>query len=90
LNNQNPTHLPPPSRTEETITNYEKHYVYNSRQPIQPVHEPTLFCNNPVGLPGSASWTLHTSMPNSFIEQMQAKNQLLKHSLEGAREIVQK
>jgi hypothetical protein len=29
-------------------------------------------------------------MPNSFIEQMQAKNQLLKHSLEGAREIVQK
>ena len=79
---QNPIHIHPPRGSEETVTNFEQHYVYNSRQPgIQPAHEPALFHNNSVGWPESTSWTLHNSFPNgipsSFIEQMQAKNQLL-------------
>ena len=79
---QNPIHILPPRGNEETVTNFEQHYVYNSRQPgIQAAHEPALFHNNSVGWPESTSWTLHNSFPNSipssFIEQMQAKNQLL-------------
>ena len=73
---QNPTHFHPTNRNEETVTNYEQLYVYNSRPAIQPSHEPAVF-HNPVGWPGNTSWTLNNSIPSSFIEQIQAKNQLL-------------
>lgn len=74
---QNPTHFHPAHRNEETVTNYEQLYVYNSRPAVQPSHEPAMF-HNPACWSGNTSWTLNNNnLPSSFIEQIQAKNQLL-------------
>lgn len=71
-----PSHFNPTSnRNQETVTNYEQIYVYNSRPAMQPSHEPAVF-QHPVTCPTNTSWALN-NIPGSFIEQIQIKNQLL-------------
>ncbi|XP_028410402.1 uncharacterized protein LOC114533023 [Dendronephthya gigantea] len=74
---QNPTQFHPGNRTEETITNYEQLYVYNSHPVLQRTHEPNMYAATSAGWPGNISRTPCNNVPSTFLEQIQAKNQLL-------------
>lgn len=69
---QNPTQFHPANQTEETITNYEQLYIYNSHPVTQQTHGP-----NMPGWLGNTSTAHNSSIPSTFFEQMQAKNKIL-------------
>ena len=75
---QNPTRFLAANRNDESAQKFGQLHICNSSHAVQTCPEPAMFPNH-MGWPGNlcTSWTLNSSLPSGFLEQIQAKNQML-------------